>query len=316
MSGAGISNCGPSGNESCCTSLEVTGGGPFYRTYFWNTPAGPQQEADPATISGFRLDKYPVTVGRYRQFVAAWNNPPAYKPPAGSGKHTHLNGGQGLVNVDSGGPAYEPGWQTSDNGYIYPASPCATQYAAYATWTSAAGNNENLPINCVNWQEAYAFCIWDGGFLPSNAELEYVMAAGTQQREYAWGETPPGTNNQYTIAGCYYPNPAASGGTYMSCTGFSNIAPVGSAPLGLGLWGQLDLTGEISVWVLDWYSMTLGNPCTDCAFLTQPTTNQWRDFRGSSFDTALNSLPTYGTTGAATPSYPPYETGIRCARTP
>jgi formylglycine-generating enzyme required for sulfatase activity len=36
--------------------------------------------------------------------------------------------------------------------------------------TSSAGSKENLPINCVNWWESYAFCIWDGGFLPSEAE--------------------------------------------------------------------------------------------------------------------------------------------------
>ena len=32
--------------------------------------------ADPATVSDFRLDKYDVTVGRFRQFVKAWNGGP------------------------------------------------------------------------------------------------------------------------------------------------------------------------------------------------------------------------------------------------
>ena len=30
---------------------------------------GPTGEADPASVSGFRLDKYLVTVGRFRQYV-------------------------------------------------------------------------------------------------------------------------------------------------------------------------------------------------------------------------------------------------------
>ena len=71
-SGAGMTNCGD-GSESCCTSLEVTGG-TYYRTY---TNAGERSRratADPATVSGFRLDKYEVTVGRFRQFVTAWNS--------------------------------------------------------------------------------------------------------------------------------------------------------------------------------------------------------------------------------------------------
>jgi hypothetical protein len=36
----------------------------------------------------------------------------------------------------------------------------------YSTWTPSPGNNENLPVNCINWYRAYAFCTWDGGFLP------------------------------------------------------------------------------------------------------------------------------------------------------
>ena len=34
---------------------------------------GSRRRADPATVSNFRLDKYLVTVGRFRQFVSAWN---------------------------------------------------------------------------------------------------------------------------------------------------------------------------------------------------------------------------------------------------
>ena len=48
-----------------------------------------------------------------------------------------------------------------------------------ATWTNTEGSQENLPINGVNWYEAYAFCIWDGGFLPSEAEWVYAAAGGS-----------------------------------------------------------------------------------------------------------------------------------------
>jgi len=244
-------------------------------------------------------------VGRFRQFVAAWNGGSGWTPPAGSGKHAHLNGGQGVANSGSAG-GFETGWVTSDDGNIAPTDTNLACQPGYATWTNGAGANERLPINCVNWWESYAFCIWDGGFLPSEAEWEYAAAGGSQQREYPWGSTAPGTGNQYAIYGCYYPSGSAS------CTGVTNIAPVGTATAGAGLWGQLDLAGNIWVWNLDWAAAYV-DPCIDCAFLTAASV---RVFRGGNFtgDTSF-LLPTYR--GAvASPSNRLYLLGIRCARTP
>ena len=297
--GAGMTTCpAGNGNESCCTSLQVPGG-VFYRTYADND-AGQIDEADPATVSGFRLDKYLVTVGRFRQYVRAWNG--GWVPSSGSGKHAHLNGGQGLVN--SANPSsYEPGWQTSDNSNVAPTGGnlgCSQDSA----WTTSAGSQENLPINCVNWYEAYAFCIWDGGFLPSEAEWEYAAAGGSQQRRYPWGSASPGMSNQYAIYGCYYPNGAGT------CSGVMNLAPVGTAPAGLGAWGQLDLAGELFEKNLDWSAaFTL---CTDCAYTT-PTSV--RVSHGGSFHVAATDLlPTYR--NAQVPTNRGHSTGVRCARTP
>jgi formylglycine-generating enzyme len=192
--GPGMSDCG-SCTESCCASLNVTGG-TYDRTYS-SGDGGPAGEADPATVSTLRLDKYEVTVGRFRQFVGAWNGGLA-RPSSGSGKHAYLNGGSGL---SASGGGNEPGWDPSDDANIAPTD-AHLACDSYATWTSSAGNQERLPINCVNWYEAYAFCIWDGGFLPSETEWEYAAAGGNQQREYPWGSTDPGTGNQFAIYDC------------------------------------------------------------------------------------------------------------------
>jgi sulfatase modifying factor 1 len=302
--GPGMTNCGAY-SESCCASLEVSGGS-YYRTYT-NNGSGPTGEADPATISYFYLDNYLVTVGRFRQFVAAWNN--GWLPPPGSGKHTHVNGGEGLVNVGGdAGVTYEPGWVASDDGNVAPTNANLTGRDPFATWTPSAGSQENLPINLVNWYEAFAFCIWDGGFLPSDTEREYAAAGGSQQRLYPWGSTDPGTSNQYAIYGCYYP----SGST--SCTGVENIAPVGTATLGAGLWGQLDLAGMFWEWTLDWYASSYFDPCTNCADLTAASPN-YRTLRGGLLGGATSSLlPPNG--NANPPSTRSSDFGFRCARTP
>jgi formylglycine-generating enzyme required for sulfatase activity len=189
----------------------------------------------------------------------------------------------------------------------------------YSTWTNAAGSKETLPIDCVNWYEAYAFCIWDGGFLPSEAEWEYAAAGGKQQREYPWGSTDPGTNSQYAIYGCYYPNGSATpvGDAGVVCSGLSSIAPVGTAALGAGLWGQLDLAGNLWEWNLDWYA-TYVDPCADCACLTLANGctafyGNSRVSRGGVFDDAI-FFPPDRTGGIPAARYG--GTGFRCARTP
>ncbi|MGD0676225.1 MAG: SUMF1/EgtB/PvdO family nonheme iron enzyme [Polyangiaceae bacterium] len=160
----------------------------------------------------------------------------------------------------------------------------------FDSWTTAAGTQENLPIICVNWYEAYAFCIWDGGFLPSEAEWEYAAAGGSEQREYPWGSTDPGTANQYAICGdgqgnCYYPT-----GTLAPCKDVANIARVGTATMGAGYSGQLDLAGEAWEWNLDWYA-TYVDPCSDYAYLTSASSRVGRG--GSFYNTAAVSLPPY-----------------------
>ena len=321
--GLGLNNCGAggSGNESCCTSLPVTGGS-FQRTYASDPDSGVATGlADPATVSNFQLDKYEITVGRFRQFVTAFVA--GWRPAANSGKHTHLNGGQGLLIEGTTG-TYETGWNSTWNGSMAPAKPGWDNNLACdpmaATWTSAAGANENLPISCIDWYEAYAFCIWDGGFLPSEAEWEYAAAGGAEQREYPWGNTWAGIGSsvefEYAVSSCDYPD-----FDYTTCSntpGTRNIGPVGYPYLGGGKWGQFDLAGNVYEWNLDW-----GNPyqsCTDCTANTQGQDDSGYivglSLRGGSFysdDVEPSIRDNSGTDG---PLHRFFTIGGRCARAP
>jgi len=294
--GPGMTDCGP-GSESCCTSLTVTGG-TYNRTYR-NNGGGPTGQADPATVSDFRLDKYLVTVGRYRQFAAAWSG--GWRPAAGSGKHAYLAGG-GLADTAGG---LETGWDTTWATNVRPTTSSLTggSYcdSTHATWTaSATGGRESFPINCVSWYDSYAFCIWDGAFLPSEAEWEYAAAGGSQQRQYPWGTAAPGTANQYAIYGSNY-------------TGNSTgLAPVGTATMGAGLWGQLDLAGEIWEWNLDWRNPYV-SPCTDCVSLTPA---MYRIVRGDNYGGSVNNLVPTVRGGDIAPDGRDSNFGFRCARAP
>jgi formylglycine-generating enzyme required for sulfatase activity len=289
--------CGPSSTEDCCTSPLVTGG-TFYRSYDGVTTPSPDytSQAYPATVSDFRLDKYEVTVGRFRKFKAAWDG--GWRPTAGAGKHTHLNGGSGLSN--SGAAGYEPGWDTA--WASAPTDANLSCNASYQNWTSSAGANENRPMNCANWYDQHAFCIWDGGFLPSEAEWNYAAAGGSEQRMYPWSSPPTSA----TIDGTY----AVYGGV--------PIANVGVKPAGNGKYGQADLAGNVWEWNLDEYLSTYVVPCNNCSYLpasSPPSSSFSRLVRGGAISTfAMPLLASYR--DIYTPTVRLYYIGARCARTP
>jgi formylglycine-generating enzyme required for sulfatase activity len=309
-SGPGVASCG-TGHESCCASLLVTGGS-YGRTYDpADGGAGVDAGSDPATVSDFKLDKYDVTVGRFRQFVKAvlaGDGGAGWRPSAGAGKHAHLGGGLGLLDVGGdAGVAHEPGWSPADDANLAPTDANLASCGATSTWTPTAGAGEDRPINCINWAEAYAFCIWDGGFLPSEAEWEYAAAGGSEMRAFPWGAAAPGTTNQYAIYDCHFP-----AGSTMCSGDTKNVAPVGSAPMGAGRWGQLDLAGNESTWSLDFYAVSFVSPCMDCS---RVTTGSSRIVRGGSFSESVANLqPTYR--DANGPTLRNDYIGIRCARSP
>jgi formylglycine-generating enzyme len=305
--GPGVGSCG-AGHESCCTSLLVPGG-TYSRTYVV-ADGGASDAADPATVGAFELDKYDVTVGRFRHFVSAvspGDGGVGWRPQPGAGKHAHLGGGLGLVDVGAdAGTGHELGWVASDDALLSPTDANLTSCGPTSTWSSAAGASEDRPINCITWGEAYAFCIWDGGFLPSEAEWELAAAGGSEQRAYPWGATAPGTASKYAIYDCNYPTPGGS------CSSAANIAPVGTATLGAGRWGQLDLEGNLSQWNLDWYAVRYVSPCLDCAYASGGSS---RILRGAQFQDGAPALLSSARSGN-NPALRNDFIGIRCARSP
>ncbi len=261
--GPGLSDCGPN-KENCCASLIVPGGD-FYRSYDRVSGYLATNNSHPATVSAFRLDKYEITVGRFRRFVGAVLD--GWLPEAGSGKHTHLNGGQGLTDTGSPSSSYEAGWDVSlSSGLATTAAAWDDNlsHGSYAdipsTWKSPFGDDERLPICSITWFEAYAFCIWDGGFLPTEAEWNFAAAGGSEQRVYPW--SVPAMSD---VIDCSYANYLGKPNDLgKSCTGW-RLQDVGlDSPRGDGKWGHSDLAGNVSEWNLD-SGVEYVTPCSDCA---------------------------------------------------
>jgi formylglycine-generating enzyme required for sulfatase activity len=164
------------------------------------------------------------------------------------------------------------------------------------TWTPTVGANEVRAIICTDWFEGAAFCIWDGGFLPSEAEWNFAAAGGAEQRVYPWGGT---TIDDAHAVYC--------GGT---CSSAQNVGT--KSPLGDGKYGHVDIAGNAWEWTLDWYN-AYTVPCTDCADTSAGTT---RVVRGGSFYDGSPSQLVANRNGSASPTHRDGATGIRCARLP
>ena len=268
--------------ESCCTQLPVPGCTDCDGT------------DGKYTVSPLVLDKYEVTVGRFRAFVEAYDGPPAI----GVGAHPKVPGSGWLAEWNGNMP-------TDSKALASAMEFRECKLLAVRTWTSEPGVNEQKPANCLTWYEAFAFCAWDGGFLPSELDWQAAAIGGNENRMYPWdGAT---LDSEHALYG-------ACSGASPKCD-LSSILEVGSKPAGAGKQGHLDLIGSVWEWVLDSPNdskLPVSQPCNDCASLG---VSNYRAIRGGSWaeDVSYQS-PTRRVVDPADSSW--YNIGIRCAHAP
>jgi len=104
-------------------------------------------------------------------------------------------------------------------------------------------SDPKLPVNCVPWHAADAYCRAVGKRLPSEAEWELAAGAG-QRTRYPWGSVPPTCLLAVTLMTNF------SGA---SCSP-QGPAQVGTHPRGASPFGVEDVVGNVEEWVADWYA--------------------------------------------------------------
>lgn len=160
-----------------------------------------------------------------------------------------------------GGNLHEGGWDSAWTEKLA-TTPSNLSCDLHSTWTKAPGANEGRSINCATWLEAYAFCIWDGGFLPSETEWNFAASGGAEQRLYPWSK-PAGD----PTIDCTFANYGGTDAAAPRCV--DNVVDPGGYPKADGKWGHADLAGNVFEWTLDGYAEYV-NPCSDCVNLLPP----------------------------------------------
>ena len=123
-----------------------------------------------------------------------------------------------------------------------------------------AGNPKrgSNPVNCVNWEMASGFCRWAGKTLPSEEQWEYAATAGSEQRLYPWGKTPPGKLICWKRWSS--PSPGFPEGGCNSDDGCEDTGScaVGTYKLDTSRDGILDLGGNVTEWTSTVFTTKFG----------------------------------------------------------
>ncbi len=224
-----------------------------------------------------------VPGGRYRRGCAA-----SSEDCEASAQPTHevtISSGFCLSEYEASVAAYRR--CLTQGGCPQPSAPETVQSlrcsADRATWTADGTGDETLPMSCLLWSEAAAYCAAAGGRLPTEAEWERA-ARGRDDRPFPWGRAAAVSCDQganFAGLGCSeLPWPASSSER--------------SGAMQRGPFGHFDLGGNLSEWVADYFDPTAyagcGMACTDP---TGPAQGEVRVRRGGTFLSPLAELRSF-----------------------
>jgi formylglycine-generating enzyme required for sulfatase activity len=163
-------------------------------------------------LDAYYIDKYEVTNGQYKLFM------------------------------DSGGYSDSRYWGYYGDSWRSYFAPTQPAYWDDSIFGYNAPNGPNLPVVGVCFYEAWAYAMWAGKRLPTEAEWEKA-ARGTDQRTYPWG------NTWYNNYSNWYDGDGSQ-------DGYRYTVSVGSYESGKSPYGCYDMAGNVWEWCIDLYDVS------------------------------------------------------------
>lgn len=198
------------------------------------------------TVSGFWMDRTPVTNRQFREFVNATGYVTfaeiAPVPENYPGALPHMLKAGSLVFA----PPMFRVVDLSDWSQWWRFKLGADWRHPYGPDSSIRGRDEH-PVVHIAYQDAEAYARWAGKDLPTEAEWEYAARGGLDGAEFAWGDelTPGGRHMANTWQGEF---PRQN----LLQDGYRGTSPVTAfPPNGYGLH---DTIGNVWEWTSDWYA--------------------------------------------------------------